>query len=254
MNPYFQQGGISVYCGDAREIVSSLGLEAEAVSIVADPPYGETSLEWDRWPVGWPKAISAAVPARALSLWCFGSMRMFLDRSDEFATWSFAQDVVWEKHNGSGFHADRFKRVHEHATQWYRGAWSDIYVNPQFTNDATARQVRRKGRPQHLGQIESSAYESEDGGPRMQGSVLRVRSCHGSAVNPTQKPIGIVEPLIRYSCRPDGIVLDPFCGSGTTLVVAKSLGMRAIGIDIRESECESTARRLSQEIAFGATA
>lgn len=217
MTPYFEQGGIAVYCGDAREIVPALDL-SDSVAVVADPPYGETSLAWDRWPVGWPAAIAAAVPEKAISLWCFGSMRMFLDRREEFSPWRFAQDIVWEKHNGSGFHADRFKRVHEHATHWYRGVWADVYVSPQFTNDATARQVRRKGRPQHLGHIESSAYESRDGGPRLQRSVLRVRSCHGSAVNPTQKPIGIVEPLIRYSCRPGGIVLDPFCGSGTSLV------------------------------------
>lgn len=253
MTPYFEQAGIRVYHANALDLLSSLDLST-VTAVVTDPPYGETSLDWDRWPPGWPGVLAAALGGRAVSLWCFGSMRMLLEHHAEFVDWSFAQDIVWEKHNGSGFHADRFKRVHEFATHWYRGAWADVVKVPQFTKDATARQVRRKGRPAHLGQIESSVYESEDGGPRLQRSVMRVRSCHGSAVNPTQKPIGIVEPLIRYSSAGGGLVLDPFCGSGTTLVVAKSLGLRAIGIDVRESECESTARRLSQELALGGAA
>lgn len=253
VKPYFTQGNISVYCGDARELLGG-GIDVSDVGcVVGDPPYEVTSLAWDRWPVGWPAIVAAAVPAEA-SLWCFGSMRMFLQRRDEFAAWSFGQNIVWEKHNGSNFHADRFRNVHELAIQWYRGAWADVFKAPQFTMDATARQVRRKGRPAHMGEIAGSNYVSEDRGPRLMRSVLRVPSVHGDAdvFNETQKPLGLLEPLIRYSLAPGQTLLDPFCGAGSSLVIAKQLGARAIGIDIREEQCEATARRLTQEIAFPA--
>ena len=251
MTPFFERDGITVYCGDVREVLPALNLSAVNCTI-ADPPYEETSLKWDRWQDGW-VAVLAAATGESVPLWCFGSMRMFLAQTSEFSGWKFAQDIVWEKHNGSSFHADRFRRVHEHVLQWYRGAWTAMYVSPVFTMDATARQARRKGRPAHMGDIGENTFVSEDGGPRLMRSVLRVRSSHGSASHPTQKPIGILEPLLRYSVRPGGTVLDLFSGSGSTLVAAKGLGLRAIGIEADERECQTIVRRLAQEIGFPPT-
>jgi len=61
-------------------------------------------------------------------MWCFGSMRMFLDRRAEFDDWKLSQDIVWEKATGgSTVTTDRFARIHEHATHWYRGDWGSVY-------------------------------------------------------------------------------------------------------------------------------
>jgi site-specific DNA-methyltransferase (adenine-specific) len=241
--PYYRDELVTLYCGDCRDFDD----RTDVAAVIADVPYGQTSLPWDQWPMGWVRALGDALPRQA-SLWCFGSLRMFLDHVDEFAGWRFAQDVVWEKHNGSSFHADRFRRVHEQAAQWYRGDWDDVYREPQYTDDATARSVRRKERPAHMGEIADSTYTSTDGGPRLQRSVLYVRSEHGRAIHPTQKPLGILEPLVRYSCPPGGLVLDPFAGSGSTLLAAKRCGRRAVGIEIDERYCEATAVRLAQGV------
>lgn len=240
--PYFQDDHVALYLGDMREILPALGVRADCV--VADPPYGETSLDWDRWPGGWPDIIAAVTD----SMWCFGSMRMFLARCHEFNGWRLSQDIVWEKHNGSSFASDRFKRVHEFAVHWYRGAWGERYKRAQFTLDATPRQVRLKQGPTHTGSIGVGPYVSEDGGPRMMRSVLRVRSMHGRAIHPTEKPVGILDPLIRYACPPGALVIDPFAGSGSTLDAARSAGRRAIGVEAREDYCEAAAKRLSQPL------
>ena len=64
--------------------------------------------------------------------------------------------------------------------------------------------------------------------------------------HPTQKPIGVMLWCLGF--MPPGAVLDPFCGSGTTLRAAKDLGRRAIGIEIEERYCEIAAKRCAQEV------
>lgn len=237
MNPYFSEKGITIYLGDCREIAPSLlGVDV----VIADPPHGQTSLAWDRRVPSWPAAIPSSV------LWCFGPFRYFLTEKEEFKNWKLAQDIIWQKHNGSSFHADRFRRVHEHAVQFYKGKWADIYKSPVTTPDATARVVRNKKRPVHMGQIESTPYQTVDGGPRLQRSVIRVPSCHGIARHPTEKPVDIITPLIQYSCPPRGTVLDPFVGSGSTLEAARRLNRKAIGIEISERFAEIAANRMRE--------
>jgi site-specific DNA-methyltransferase (adenine-specific) len=244
--PYYADDKVTLYLGDCRTLLPELDVHADL--IVADPPYAETSLDWDKWPDGWPILLAQ----HGYSMWCFGSLRMFLNRRDDFIDWKYSQEVVWEKHNGSGSANDRFKRVHELATFWYRGEWALIHHSTPTTDDAVARTVRRKHRPPHWGEMGAAAYASEDGGPRLMRSVVYVRSMHGSAINETEKPEGIVRPLIEYGCPAGGLVLDPFAGSSSTLVAARNLGRRAIGIEMREEQCEKAAKRLAQDcLDFG---
>lgn len=64
--------------------------------------------------------------------------------------------------------------------------------------------------------------------------------------HPTQKPLEVMQWIVR--CAPPGTILDPFMGSGTTLVAAKSLNRHAIGIEIEERYCEMAANRCRQEV------
>ncbi len=239
--PYYQDDSVTLYHGDCREIVPLLD---PVDVVVTDPPYGETALKWDTWPDGWPTLIERITN----NLWCFGSMRMFLARAAEFANWTFAQDLIWEKQNGTGAHADRFRRVHECALQFYRGAWGTLHKAPVMTLDATRRTVRSSKKPTHWDAIGENRYVSEDGGPRLMRSVIYCRNCWPNAVHPTQKPEGIIRPILEYSLPAAGTVLDLFAGSGTVLIVARELGRKAIGIESDEVYCEAIARRMGQEV------
>lgn len=72
--------------------------------------------------------------------------------------------------------------------------------------------------------------------------------------HPTQKPLGMVADWVRRFTEPGDLVLDPFAGTGTTLVAAKEEGRRAIGIEADERWCELAAKRLGQDTLFGGVA
>jgi site-specific DNA-methyltransferase (adenine-specific) len=65
---------------------------------------------------------------------------------------------------------------------------------------------------------------------------------------PTQKPLALLERIVALASRPGDVVLDPFCGSGTALVAAVSLGRRAVGIDASEAAVALTRARLESPV------
>ena len=76
------------------------------------------------------------------------------------------------------------------------------------------------------------------------GSNAKERS-DGDRFHPTQKPVDLMAWCIGFT---EGIVLDPFMGSGTTLRAAKDLGRKAIGIELEERYCEIAAQRCAQDV------
>ncbi|WP_234190166.1 site-specific DNA-methyltransferase [Shinella sp. NM-101] len=240
-----------IMAGDCRAVMPQ---RAPFDMIIADPPYGDTSLVWDRRVVGWlPLACRALRPSG--SLWLFGSLRSFMAVAAELreAGLRYAQEIVWEKQNGSGFHADRFKRVHELAVQFYRAdtPWSAVYNDVQTTPDATARTVRRKRRPPHTGHIEAGHYVSDDGGPRLMRSVVYLRNAHGRAIHPTEKPAPLLEILIRTSCPQGGLVGDWFAGSGAAGEACRLTGRRYLGCEIDPVMADKARARIAAVLPLG---
>ncbi|WP_197686013.1 DNA methyltransferase [Actinoplanes derwentensis] len=136
-------------------------------------------------------------------------------------------------------------------SHWYRGRWSDVYRDvptiPGQVRPSAA--IKARGRTPHTGVIGTGGYEY--GATRLARSVLRVRSMHRRAIHPTQNPVGLLDPLIRYGCPPGGLVIDPCAGSASTGVAARAAGRRALLVEADEAMCEAAARRLADPQQLG---
>ena len=83
----------------------------------------------------------------------------------------------------------------------------------------------------------SAIYE-----PSLPHSLLAINSENG--LHPTQKPVALLEWIIKYYTREDAVVLDPTMGSGTTGIACKSLNRNFIGIEKNETYYEVAFERL----------
>lgn len=86
--------------------------------------------------------------------------------------------------------------------------------------------------------------------PKDLWSVTRIHKCDPErADHPTQKPLEIIDRMIKASCPPDGVVLDPFMGSGTTAISAKRCGRDFVGFELNSDYCEIIQQRLASSEA-----
>lgn len=212
MKPYYEASGIVIYCGDCREVLPTLDLSPDAF-VCTDPPYG----------------ISYS-PSPGGKGWCKGKVFSGnnLVRGDEGPfdpshLLGFERLVLW----GGNHYADKLPA----SPSWL--VWDKRDGNP--SNDFADCELAWSnlgGVARVFRHLWNGAFRASEKGIERQ--------------HPTQKP----EVLMRWclSFAPEGIVIDPYNGSGTTLRAAKDLGRKAIGIDIEERWCEVAARRCSQEV------
>ena len=104
-----------------------------------------------------------------------------------------------------------------------------------------------EGEPYHLGRGAAAVVGVNRDFHVANSSAIVSDTTAPQRQHPCPRPLDQVRFIVSQWVRPGGLVLDPFCGSGTALVAAKNLGRRAIGIEIEEKYCEIAAKRHAQD-------
>ena len=231
LKPYYgPHAGITIYHGDCRDTyLDWLRGEHGKPFVVSDPPWGtDTACNSQRFSrkssPWWTNVDNSKVIAH----------EQVVGDTEEFEPWpwldGFGGSILWGANN--------FCRQLPHSNGWL--IWD---------KRRNAEDMAEKGWP--LGEAEL-AWTNVIGATRvfrnLWSGLLR-SSEKGEFYHPTQKPISLMEWCLQF-IPADAVVLDPFMGSGTTLIAAKNTGRKAIGIEICEKYCEIAAKRLSQEVLY----
>lgn len=225
MKPYYSDSQVTLYCCDW---IDALAVVGTVDHVITDPPYnlraedialdgrapmkrdfGEWDQEWEAGP--FLHAMSATVRAGG-SLLSFTSDRL-LGEFRKAEGFKPRGTIVWVKDNP----APHPRPAYVSATEWI--VW-----------------LQREGA--------AAVWNGTGYTP----NVVRYGSCSGAerTSHPTQKPEGLLLELVSRHTNAGETICDPFAGSGTTLVAAKRLGRKAIGVEINEAYCEIAAHRCSQ--------
>jgi site-specific DNA-methyltransferase (adenine-specific) len=235
VTPYYERDGIAIYHGDCRDILPQLG---PVDHIITDPPYSAHThkKQWIGHALTKGKARNGtahteigfeALTVEVQAFFCAEARRLAL-------RWTLAfcdlESIFEWRVMMLSFGLDYVRSC----------VWDKVDSAPQFTGDRPAAAAEGIVVAHRRG-----AKNWNGGGGR---NVLRhcVNGGTGAKPHPTTKPEPLMAELVTLFTDPGETILDPFMGSGTTLVAAKRLGRKAIGIEIEEKYCEIAARRLSQ--------
>lgn len=255
MKPYYQdeKSGIEIYCGDCRSVLPTLQLESVDLALTS-PPYNKAdkidrgrgaTARWHRMAntASWYEDNLSFEDYCALQLEVMNLCARLLKSDGSFiynhkpdhiarrvnhpVDWirraealALVQEIVWARPGGIALNAGLFVPSHE-MLYWL------------CRSDSKPRWPTKEA--------------------MMWGSVWRMNPDREVPEHPCAFPCELALRSIKALTFEGETVLDPFMGSGTTLVAAKQLGRKAIGIEINESYCQLAIDRLRQEVLnFGA--
>jgi DNA modification methylase len=225
--PYYTDDAVAIYHADCREILPLL--ESNSVDLVlTDPPYG----------VGFDYGTSYKDSEDGYIEWLWPALEMSEIAVRDGGRVAIWQASKWAKNWGVWFPRDwrlialpllfgqilplEVQRRTDYVLWWRKGNLTN-YPKDWRPEDVPFRDFY----------VSSVVLKGRD--PLLSG-------------HPCPRPIDSTRFLSQMLCPPEGIILDPFMGSGTTLRAAKDLGRKAIGIEIEERYAEIAAKRMSQMV------
>lgn len=244
-----------LYRGDCLDILPTL--EAGSVdAVICDPPYGTTACKWDSvipFAPMWAGIKHVIKPRGAVVL--FGSQPFTSALVMSNVKW-FKYEWVWNKVSISGFLNAKVMPLgkHENISVFCEG--TTVY-NPQLSGSAQKSFGKKQS-----GISRRDAYAGSFGDEYSQGvgypqSILkyqRPNNINGQSygLHPTQKPVALMEYLIRTYTNEGDTVLDFTIGSGTTGVAAMHTGRKFIGIELDEGYFQIAKERIEKAVQMAA--
>ena len=249
---------IDLMCGDCRDLMSEIP-DGSVDMVLTDPPYGTTACKWDSvipFDPMWAQLKRIVKPNGAIAIFGQEPFSSLLRCS---AIEMFKYDFYWRKNKPSGFTNARLKPL------------KDIEIISVFSEGSTANGAKANMpyfpqgvQPGKL-RVRPQAYEkSSDVSPDRKSrkpvemgkgsgyprQILEGYIHHANTqVHPTQKPVALMEYLIRTYTNPGEVVLDFTMGSGTTGVAAMNTGRRFVGIEMDDAYFDIACDRIEAALA-----
>ena len=218
--------------------------------VLTDPPYGTTACKWDSvipFEPMWEQLKRVTKKNGAIVL--FGS-QPFTSALVMSNPKMFKYEWVWEKDGGSNFATTKYQPMKEHENILVFGTGKTTY-NPIYQE----RIGSRKGKETTT--IDSgrrnSVYGTQEGGKKLNVGKLRTprsiqRFTRERGIHPTQKPVALMEYLIKTYTNEGETVLDFTMGSGTTGVASKNLNRNFIGIELDAEYFKIAEKRINENL------
>jgi site-specific DNA-methyltransferase (adenine-specific) len=229
---------IRLWHGDCLELMTDIP-DGSVDMALADPPYGTTACKWD-------SVIPLEPMWEHLKRVIKPNGAIVMTASQPFTTTLIASNMkmfkycwVWEKEQGVNFLLAKKQplKVHEDVVVFCKK--QPVY-NPQMTKGKLY--ISGKGDSGEVtGRVKKIQTKNE--GTRYPRSVIKFNRDVG--IHPTQKPVALMEYLIRTYTNPSGLVLDFVMGSGTTGVACVNTGRKFIGIELDEQYFKIARERIS---------
>lgn len=242
---YYSDKEITLYNAKYQEILPTI--KSSSIDLLlTDPPFAITNLEWDKpvdWSFFWNEVHRLCKPKTPMVLFASGK---FVNQLINTNLKNYRYELIWEKNMAVGFLSanQRPLRAHENIlffSQLFRGST----YNPQMVEGkmhergkgGINRAKHYSGATKFVPKVKTNLYHPV--------SILRFKNRSGAkSLHPTQKPLDLMEWLVRtYSNRND-IILEPFAGSGSTILAARRNGRKCVAIEQSEEYCEIIAKRL----------
>lgn len=236
-----------LYKGDCLEVMDGLTKEGVKVdAIICDPPYGTTNCKWDSvipFDEMWGRLNKLIKPNGAIALF---SDNPFTSKLINSNIKYYKYDWIWEKEQGKNFqHCKNMPlKKTEYINVFYK---SKPTYNPQGIIKLDKPIMKsNKGKGGNLGHLSSEKKRSmyEQWYINYPSNILRFNADRG--LHPTQKPVKLLEYLIKTYTNENELVLDFTMGSGSTGVAAANTNRKFIGIELDENYFNIAKERIEE--------